>query len=362
MTLSIYLIFFGITHAVWGPLIDHYGRRRILPGTLLLAFVGSVVCAFSMNIYMLLAGRALQGLALCCASLVAYSSARDYEDPIQRAKIISYINMVVSASPIFAPVLGALVFKYSEWQFNFVLMACIALVLYVQSRKSMHESPHWTAPKTPFSFGKLAKDLQSMTSSPALWCSALVMMFSFTAVMLTIIHSSYLIIDVLGYSPLGYGVIFIFNGLNIILGNYVGIWLRERFQMKTTIYLGHGLIMLGGICMFITMKLSGFSLLALSFALISNLGISVSAPSVMSIALGDFPDNPAMATAFINTIRVSVSALLTMVLGHWITIHLEALPIGLMLMGVGAALFSTQIYNTMSKSDDEDVDGEGVLS
>src|SRR3989338_11127321 len=50
LTLSIYLFVFGITHLFWGPLIDHFGRRRLLPGSLLLALAGSLICALAPNI------------------------------------------------------------------------------------------------------------------------------------------------------------------------------------------------------------------------------------------------------------------------------------------------------------------------
>lgn len=60
LTLSIYLLVYGITHLLWGPLIDHFGRRRLLPGNLLLALIGSLMCAFAPNITMLICGRALQ--------------------------------------------------------------------------------------------------------------------------------------------------------------------------------------------------------------------------------------------------------------------------------------------------------------
>jgi len=239
LTLSIYLLFFGATQLIWGPLVDHYGRRRLLPGTLLLAVVASFICAYSPNIYVLIVGRALQGVALCCANLIAFSTSRDFEDPVARAKVLSYISMIVSASPILAPVLGSLIFTYFGWQSNFVLMAGIGVSLFIQSRRSLFESPFWTPPKQPFILKDIINSYKAILPSQALWCGSLIMMFSFAAVMLTVINSSYLIIDILGFSPLGFGILFIFNGLNIILGNYIGIGLRERFSMTSTIYLGN---------------------------------------------------------------------------------------------------------------------------
>jgi DHA1 family bicyclomycin/chloramphenicol resistance-like MFS transporter len=357
LTLSIYLFVFGITQLVWGPLIDHFGRRRLLPGSLILAVVASFICVFAPNITLLIIGRALQGFALCCSNLIAYSTSRDNEDPVERAKVLSYISMIIAVSPILAPVLGSLIFVYMGWQSNFILMAGIAIVLFIQSRRALFESPYWIPPIHSFKMQDALNAYKDILPSPTLWCGSMIMMFSFAAVMLTVINSSYLIIDQLGYSPLGFGIIFAFNGLNIILGNYLGIWLRDRLNMTLTIYLGNWFIIVGGIAMLITSTLYGFSLSALSFALIANLGISISAPPTMSLVLTDFKENTGVALAFINTLRMFGSSLLSMLIGYLLMINLNALPIGLIGTGIGALYFSWHFKRLTTPSIDSEFDG-----
>lgn len=362
LTLSIYLLVFGVTQLIWGPLIDHFGRRRLLPASLLLGVVASFICVFAPNISVLIFGRAMQGFALCCANLIAFSSSRDFEDPVERAKVLSYISMIVAISPIFAPVIGSLVFTYFGWQSNFVLMAGIGIVLFIQSRRVLCESPFWTPPQYPFSIKEAIKSYKVLLPSSTIWCGSMIMMFSFTAVMLTVINSSYLIIDKLGFSPLGFGIIFVFNGLNIIVGNYLGIWLRDRLNMALTIYLGNWLIILGGLAMLITSTLYGFSLPVLSFALIANLGISVSAPPTMSLVLSDFTENTGTAVALINTVRMFGSSILSMVTGYFLMLNLNALPIGLIACGLGALFFSWQFKLLTIDSNDSEFDGTEVAT
>ncbi|WP_298623642.1 MFS transporter [uncultured Legionella sp.] len=358
LTLSIYLLVFGLTHLFWGPLIDHFGRRRLLPGSLLLALAGSLICALAPNIGILILGRALQGFALCCSNLVAISTSRDFEDEVERAKVLSYISMIVSASPIFAPVLGSLIFTYFGWQSNFIIMTGMAFLLFMQSRKSLIESPFWAPPKSAFNVGKIIKDYKEILNKASIWSASMIMMFSFTAVMLTIINSSYLIINVLGFSPLTFGIIFIFNGLNIIVGNYIGIWLRNRFNMTATIFMGNWLIIIGGAAMLLSSKMYGFSLIALSFSLICNLGISVSAAPTMSLALSEFKENAGMAAAFISTVRLFGSSLLSMFTGYLLVTHLDALPLGLIGCGLGALYYSWLFKRQITSTDDDtEVDG-----
>lgn len=357
LTLSIYLFFFGVTQLVWGPLVDHFGRRRLLPGSLILAALASILCAFAPNIYVLIFGRAIQGVALCCANLVSLSTARDFEDSLERAKILSYISMIVSASPIFAPVIGSVIFTYLGWQANFILMAVIALTLILKSKKELCESPFWTPPTKAFSIKKVLNDYKEIIPLPTLWYGSFIMMFSFAAVMLSVVNSSYIIIDQLGFSPLAYGIIFIFNGLNIIVGNYLGIGLRKVFSMSTNLYLGSALIVLGGLAMLLLSNYFGFNLLALSFALIANLGISVCAPPTMSITLGNFKENIGIALAFINMVRLFGSSILSIVIGYCLIENLDALPLGLIVTGFATWYCVWRFNHLTDDVEDSDMDG-----
>lgn len=357
LTLSIYLFVFGVTQLVWGPLIDHFGRRRLLPGSLVLAVLASLICAFAPNIFVLILGRALQGFALCCANLIAFSTSRDFDDTVERAKVLSYVSMIVSISPILAPVLGSLIFTYYGWQANFILMAVIGIILWLQSRKGLFESPFWTRPTEPFIVKKVIKAYQEIIPSPTLWSGSFIMMFSFAAVMLSVINSSYIIIEQFGFSPLVYGIIFIINGLNIIVGNYLGIWLRKYFSMASTIYLGSWFIISGGFAMLVCAVFYEFNLYALSFALICNLGISLTAPATMSIMLADYKENTGLALAIIHTVRMFGSSVLTILSAYLLMQTLNALPLGLIACGIGA-LYSSWHFNRITAESNDSELGE----
>lgn len=354
LSLSIYLFTFGVSQLFWGPLIDHYGRRRLLPSCLMLSTLASLLCALAPNIWILIIGRALQGVFLCCVNLVAFSVSRDFEDAVERAKVLSYISMIVSVSPILAPVVGSIFFIYFGWQSNFILMTVIGFVLFLQTRRALLESPFWTAPTKSIDLKRIAQSYQSILPLKTLWCGAFIMMFSFASVIITIISSSYLIIDILGFSPFGFGIIFIFNGLNIILGNYIGIWLRGHFNMGLTIYIGNMCIILGGLAMLILYNAYGFSLPVLSLCLIVNLGISISAPPTMSLCLSEHKETTGIALAIIHTLRMFGSFVLAVLVGYLLMIDLVALPLSLIFCGVAALFFSWQFNQSTALPEDTD--------
>lgn len=360
-TLSIYLLVFGVTQLVWGPLIDHYGRRRLLPASLLMTALASIICAYAPNITVLIIGRALQGFGLCCANLIATSAARDFEDSLERAKVISYVSMILSISPILAPVIGSLIFTYINWQANFFIMAAIALILIIQSNKALLESPFWSEPNKPFRLQKVIDDYKQVSALPIVWYGSLIMMFSFAAIMLSIINSTYLIIDVMGYSPLSFSIIFILNGLNIIVGNYIGIGLRKYFSMSVNIYIGNACIILGGLAMLITSIYFEFSLYTFAFALVVNTGMSISAPPTMSTLLTDFKENTGVVLAIMNSLRMLGSTLLSMLVSYLIMDDINALALGLIATGI-AALYCSWRFNRLTAGLDSDFDDAQAIA
>jgi MFS family permease len=44
LTMSMYLFVFGLAQLVWGPLLDHFGRKKCLPAGLILFLIGTILC------------------------------------------------------------------------------------------------------------------------------------------------------------------------------------------------------------------------------------------------------------------------------------------------------------------------------
>ncbi|MFD7165832.1 MFS transporter [Streptomyces violascens] len=133
-----------LTGAVFTPVLgragDMYGKRRLLLVSLGVLTAGSVMCAVSSHIGVLIAGRALQGAALAVIPL-GISIMRDELPP---AKVLSSVALMSSTLGIGAAVglpVAALVVEHFDWHTMFWASAAlgvldIALVL-------------WCVPKAP---------------------------------------------------------------------------------------------------------------------------------------------------------------------------------------------------------------------
>ncbi|QCT94120.1 MFS transporter [Caminibacter mediatlanticus TB-2] len=110
----------------FGKLADKYNKKIILVFGLFLLFLGSIVCAFSTNIYMLIFGRLLQGAGAIGGVILAYIS--DLTDENTRAKAFArmgqFIALSFALSMILGPTIGA---KYGVDKL-FLLTAILALI------------------------------------------------------------------------------------------------------------------------------------------------------------------------------------------------------------------------------------------
>ncbi|WED44224.1 multidrug effflux MFS transporter [Legionella cardiaca] len=341
LTLSLFFFIFGFSQLFWGPLIDHFGRRKTLRIGLILFLVATLGCIFSRNIEMLIVARALQGFTVCCAHVVAFSSSRDEEDSTDRARILSHIAMIVSVSPIFAPLAGSLIFMHYGWQATFILIGLLCIILFVFAENVLCESPYWLK-KTDFGFlwQTSWNSYKEILKHKRFWISVFIVTSSYSCVMIVIVNAAYLIIDKLKISPLNFAILFASNGIVLILGNYLGIRLREKKSLFWNIHTASELMVFGSGLMIILFYFQGLSLLSLAPTLLINLGVSLLNPPVFALALSDYQHQAGTATAVLNTVRMTCSAIVGGGIGILIVKHSIFLALGLFFCSLICLLLS----------------------
>lgn len=344
LTLSLFFFVFGLSQLIWGPLIDHFGRRKTLRVSLIIFIIATLGCIFSLNIEMLIIARMLQGFAVCCANVVAFSSSRDQEDSTERARVLSHISMIVSVSPIFAPLLGSVIFINYGWQSTFVLMGLLAILLLTLSKDILCESPHWLQPDEVFLLRTSLNTYKKILTHRRLWIGICLVTASYSCVMIVVISAAYLIIDNLKISPLNFAILFASNGIVLILGNYIGIRLREKKSLLWNIRTGSLLMIVGSLIMLLLFYTQGLTLAGLAPTLVINLGVSLVNPPTFSLALSDYKQQAGTATAILNTVRMTLSAIVGGIIGSLIAYNVNLLAIGLSICSLICFLFSFFIW------------------
>ncbi|MFG2886227.1 MFS transporter [Streptomyces sp. NPDC048297] len=125
---------------VLGRAGDMYGKRRVLTAALALMTVGSVLCALSSDIRVLIAARALQGAAAAVVPL-SISILRDELPPERRGSAVALMSSTVGIGAALGLPLAALVVQYADWHTMFWLTSALGALGVTATWWAVRESP-----------------------------------------------------------------------------------------------------------------------------------------------------------------------------------------------------------------------------
>ncbi|MET9790446.1 MFS transporter [Streptomyces canus] len=125
---------------VLGRAGDMYGKRRVLTGALGLMTLGSVLCALSSDISVLIAARALQGAAAAVVPL-SISILRDELPPERRGSAVAMMSSTVGIGAALGLPLAAMVVQYADWHTMFWMTSALGALGVTAVSWAVRESP-----------------------------------------------------------------------------------------------------------------------------------------------------------------------------------------------------------------------------
>lgn len=141
--MAAYLIPYGLSQFVYGPLSDRIGRRPVVLIGMSIFIVGSIVSLTAPNFELFLVGSFIQGMGTGCSGAMARTVTRDcFEGPMLH-KANSMVSMGVIFSPLLAPVLGGLLTSWFDWtatyQFLLIMGIVVTVVMYLFFMETLPE-------------------------------------------------------------------------------------------------------------------------------------------------------------------------------------------------------------------------------
>ncbi|MBA3576005.1 MAG: multidrug effflux MFS transporter [Sphingomonas sp.] len=124
-----YMLGFGSTQLVWGPLADRFGRKPVLAAGVLLYGFFALLCAFAQSFELLLAGRALQGASAAVTRVLVVTMVRDLFEAEAMARVMSLVFMVFMVVPVLAPNIGQAILLFAPWQTIFIVLGVYAAIM-----------------------------------------------------------------------------------------------------------------------------------------------------------------------------------------------------------------------------------------
>lgn len=125
--------FFGgaVGQAIVGPLADRFGRRPVLLIGIALYSATAAASIFAGDLATLVALRALQGAFGSSGRIVVRAIVRDLYAREVAARVLSYMTVIGTCLPIFAPMISAQLVIHFDWRAVFLFMAILSAALWL---------------------------------------------------------------------------------------------------------------------------------------------------------------------------------------------------------------------------------------
>jgi EmrB/QacA subfamily drug resistance transporter len=144
-TVNAYTLTLASLILLGGALSDHYGRRRVFVFGVVWFATASLLCGLAVNVEMLVAARALQGVggALLTPGSLALMQASFVAD--DRAKAIGAWSGLGGVAGAIGPFLGGWLVEAASWRYVFLINIPVALLVVAVTVRHVPESRDPTA-------------------------------------------------------------------------------------------------------------------------------------------------------------------------------------------------------------------------
>ncbi len=230
LSISLYILGFGVGQLLAGSIADSVGRRKPFIFSMLIFILSSFLIPFSNDIYQLLALRILQGMAIAFVSVPMRAVLSDLFTGKEFYKMMNYMTLCWAIGPIIAPAIGGYLQHFFGWQSSFYFLFSYALIAFILVILLL---PETIKEKKPLHFRQIFQDFCTIMSHPDYIGGIVCLGVLWSLVILFSIVAPFLIQDILHYSAIEFGHMALLMGLAWFLGNVTSrLLINVHFHIK----------------------------------------------------------------------------------------------------------------------------------
>jgi DHA1 family bicyclomycin/chloramphenicol resistance-like MFS transporter len=346
-TLWMFIAAFGIWQLIAGPLSDRFGRYPVVVAGVCTYCIASVLAMLSPSLNVLIASRILQAVGACTCLVGARGFVRDLYTPTEGARMVANAATLMSLAPLIGPLLGAALYVRYGWRSSFALLAGFSLLLACTAAFKLKETNVRRNP-VALHWAPMLRTYAGIARSPAFRAYTLAAAATYACLFTFLSGSSFVLIDVLGQTPLAFALTFALMVTGYMIGTVICRRFLARFGIQRTVYAGATLQAATGVVM-AALALGGIHVPAALGGPIFFLGVShgLIQPPVQSGAIAPFPHAAGAAAALLGFTMMLIAA----GVGIWIGASYNATVYPLTLTICGCGLASAVIAFTLVRKD-----------
>ncbi|MCB2116550.1 MAG: multidrug effflux MFS transporter [Rhodobacteraceae bacterium] len=315
MTITAYFIAFGLAQLVYGPWADQAGRRTPVFFGLTLFILASLGCTFAPTMGALVAFRFLQGLGAAVVMVVPRAIIRDLYTGNEATRLMALVMLVISVSPMLAPLAGSGVIAVFGWRAIFAILCLAAVASLLLTRFALPE----TLPpehRVPIHFATLLSGARGLLGDRKFLGLTFTGGFGIASFFVFIASASFVYTGQYGLSPTGFSLAFALNAIGFFAASQLAATLGERFGARR--------VVLWATAGFATMALTTLALIAAGFTalpvlmgglFLGNAFLGLVLPTTMVMALDEHGDVAGLASSLGGTLQMLAGGVVTALSG-----------------------------------------------
>ncbi|UFM64496.1 multidrug effflux MFS transporter [Paracoccus sp. MA] len=318
LTLTSYFIVFGFAQMIYGPMADAVGRKKPLVIGVSIFLVATVAASLAPTIGWLIAARALQGLGAATLMAVPRAVIRDMATGPAAAKMMAAIMIVISVSPMLAPLTGSAVLAFGGWREIFAVLAAAALLSLGLILFALPE----TLPaerRRPVRLAAMAAGARRLLADRRFLGLTMIGGFGMASFFVFLASASFVYTRQYGLSPTGFSLAFAVNAIGFFSASQFAGRLAERFGMERVISLA--ITGFAGLSLALSLVvLAGFDALPVVIAglFLANACLGLVMPTAMVMSLDPHPDIAGLASSLGGTLQMLTGGLMIAVTGPFL--------------------------------------------
>ena len=305
LTLSLPLLSVVLVPLLAGTTSDRVGRRPILLASLGVLILGSVGCYLAPDIWTLVIGRMVVGVASSACLIVGRAVVNDFYGKEVLARAMANYTVAPVAALLIAPTIGGFLTDGYGWRSVFIFLGGAALLVAVVTALFMPE----TKESGPASEARAGGELGSLLRSAEFWGFTFFSVFHFAVAVGFIAAAPYLMVNLLHRTAAEYGLGLVFVIAGMLAGVAVASRLPTRFGIATVVLAGAAFALVAGLLLPGSLAMWGLSPLDLfgSTALVA-FGIGFAMPAGQAGIVGMIPELAGTASGISGFLQMLFAA------------------------------------------------------
>jgi DHA1 family bicyclomycin/chloramphenicol resistance-like MFS transporter len=304
LTLTFFLISYGVSQLFIGSVLDSFGRYKISLICLLVFAASSIVIAMTHNIYLIYFMRIIHGFTVGAIVVAKRAYFVDVFSGDKLKHYLSLFSIIWSTGPIVAPFIGGYLQKSFGWESSFFFLAGLAIVLAILELIFSGETlKHVTA----FNMKSITGIYAEMVKTASFTLGIVMLGLAYCMVMVYNMTGPFIIEHHLRLSPVIAGYSSLILGFAWMVGGFIGKATINRPFFKRVV-VNIAIQVLFVIAMMVSLNFVDNLSSLIFFAFIIHVGAGFTFNNYFTFCLSKFPKNAGIAgglTGGINYVIVS---------------------------------------------------------